>query len=97
MDKYSDSFLDEKFSVVSEKMDDHFEATTKILGDIKTQTTATNGRVTKLEGDNKYFKGGAAVFMFFIAFIVLPILGILGWKIIELDKELTAVKTSIDL
>lgn len=97
MDKYSDDFLDDKFATISEKMDDHFDATTGILGDIKAQTTATNGRVGKLEGDNKYFKGGAVVFLFFITFIILPILGILSWKVIELDKELTAVKTSIDL
>lgn len=93
MEKYTDGLLDEKFKVIEEKMDDHFDALTGILGDIKTQTTLTNGRVNKHEGRWQFLMGGWAVF----SIIVLPTLGGLCWMVVELSKEVEVLKTSVDV
>lgn len=93
MEKYTDGLLDEKFLTIAEKMDDHFDALTVILGDIKKQTTVTNGRVGSLEGWKNRLIGGWFVF----SIICLPALGFLCWKVIELDKQISTIQTVIDL
>lgn len=93
MEKYSDNLLDEKFTNIGEKMDDHFEALSGVLGEIKKQTTTTNGRVSKLERWQQFVLGGWAVF----SLIVVPLLYWLGSEVTELRSRLDKVETTIDL
>ncbi len=88
-EKYNDGVLDEKFTNIHEKMDEQFEASMKVLADIKEQTTKTNGRVTALEKGREWLLGFIYAFGLFMTVIVIPLLGLSLYEIFVVipDRE----------
>lgn len=88
---YSNREIKEKFSFLAEKMDDHFDATTAVLIDIKEQTTRTNGRVRSLEGWRQFLLGAIAV----LTAVFLPLSGWLASLALNNANKLAAVAATV--
>lgn len=90
-DRYSDAVLDEKFKNITDKLDEQFEATTRVLKDIKDQTTKTNGSVRNLQLWRQFILGGMTV----LSVIVLPTLAFLSFQIIANSNHIAAAEALI--
>lgn len=86
-ERYPDSTLDVKFQSIEDKMDDHFEATTKVLAAIVEQTTKTNGSVRTLQKARAFMTGGIAV----LTVVVVPAVGYLAYQVIQSSQKIAAV------
>jgi hypothetical protein len=82
---YSNREIDEHFKALRETLIFHNTSQMSILTRIETQTTKTNGRVSRLEAWRSYIAGSIAV----VSFLVIPLV---GWifldKVNELGEEM---------
>lgn len=94
MPDYSNRELDELFKAADQRADafherlmnrmDIFETnTTSSLQRIEKQTTATNGRVSKLENWRYFLTGGMSV----IVIIVVPLLAWALWTLVGIKED----------
>lgn len=81
-DPYTNRELDEKFASVHKELEnqnderaEQFEATMKVLADIKEQTTKTNGSVAKVKEAQSFATGFMYGIGAFIVAVILPVLG----------------------
>lgn len=99
MENYSNRELDAKFIAheqidaqrfqeANDKMDEHFEATMGVLADIKTQTTKTNGSVAAVKEWKAFASGAFYVLSGVIVLLVLPWLGFISWRVLDLDNQI---------
>lgn len=77
------------FAGVMNKLDDHSVVHDKILSAVNT----TNGKVADIQRWREQVNGGAKVAAFFMAMIVMPIL---GWSIFVLSQRENKIHDSID-
>lgn len=95
-ERYSNRMLDMRFESQTREIKEHMELLTK---PILTQTTKTNGRVTKNEEDivkmktwRGWMTGGMSVVM-----IILPIaVALLTWMCLQIVNLHTDIKTAVD-
>lgn len=94
-DKYNDGVLDERFKNILDKLDDQFEAHTKILGDIKGQTTATNGKVAAINAKQERQDGFNSALMWVFGLIIVPVIGVIIWQVFLNAIHLASVQATL--
>lgn len=94
-DKYPDGVLDVKFQSIEDKLDEHFEATTKVLVDIKEQTTQTNGKVANINGKQLWQSGALFATGGFVMAIVVPLVGFLAYMVIQNSEHLAGIDVQL--
>ena len=83
---YSIRELDSKFERVCDLITEKCGDLGKTLGEVKTQTTITNGRVTKLETVNAERSGSNKVLVAIYGLSIMILVAYLGWVGIKIQE-----------
>jgi hypothetical protein len=104
--EFSNREITAQFANVIEKLNDHGVVHTDILkkvadfrteilakvGEVHTETKATNGKIADVNKWREQVNGGAKVAAFFMAVIVIPLL---GWAVFVLSSIDTKINESV--
>lgn len=94
---YTNRELDAKFEAILSKQDEYFEAHTKVLVDIKEQTTKTNGSVALIKGSQKWQQGFMFAVGTMLMAIVVPALAYFAILAINNNAKLEAISALVQV